>query len=219
MGELARRRPGPAPSLTRAQVVEAALAVMAEDGLNAVSFRSVASRLAVNPMALYTYVRDKDELLAGMFDKVSGEITLTRDSRAPVVDQLVAYYVSARRVLLHNAELYRLVRRADLPGMDFRTAEQLCELLARLGLEPAQVAAVQAMLLQYTIGNALYSRSAGTEGLYATVITAVRELDTADYPHLRATYESSAAVDPEKAFVTGLRLIVEAFTPPRKSES
>ena len=212
MSEPARRKPGPAPSFTRDQVVAAALEVMSEDGLGAVSFRSVSRRLGVNPMALYTYVRDKDELLAHMYDQVSAGISFDSASEAPAVEQIVDYYVTAREVLLRNSELYRLVRRPDLPGLDLHTAERLCELLAGLGMDPARAASAQARLLQYTIGNALYTaslRAAGDgAGVAAWAGRLVELVDAVETPHLHATAEAIRDFDEDREFADGLRAIL-----------
>jgi len=214
MSEAARKRPGPTPSLSKEQVVSAALEVMAEDGLGAVSFRSVGRRLGVNPMALYTYVRDKDELLARMYDAVCADISLDLVSDAPAVDQLVDYYVAARDVLLRNVELYRLVRRPDLPGLDLHTAERLCALLGRLGLDPAGVAAVQIRLLQYTIGNALTTASLRAAGDGAGIADWAGQLadrvDADEHPQLRSTAEAMRSYDEHAEFVAGIRSMLEA---------
>ena len=45
-----------------------------EAGIEAVSLRQLAPRLGVTPMALYHYVRDKDELLDLMADRLVSEI-------------------------------------------------------------------------------------------------------------------------------------------------
>jgi AcrR family transcriptional regulator len=193
-------------------VVDAALEVMAADGLGAVSFRSVSRRLGVNPMALYTYVQDKDELLAHMYDRVSAGISFDPASDAPVVGQLVDYYVAAREVLLRNSELYRLVRRPDLPGLDLHTAERLCELLSQLGMSPARIASVQSRLLQYTIGNALYTASLHAAGDGAGVAAWASRLaglvDAHENPHLSATAEAMRAYDEDREFADGLRAIL-----------
>jgi TetR/AcrR family transcriptional regulator, tetracycline repressor protein len=213
MTQPARRRPGPAPSLSREQVVDAALEVMQSQGLNAVSFRSVAGALGVNPMALYTYVRDKDELLALMYDRVCADIAFDDDSDAPAVDQLLDYYVVARAVLLRNVDLYRLVRRPDLPGLDLRTAERMCQLLVGLGMGPAEVARIQTRLLQYTIGNALYTASLRAVGDGADLGTwagrLAEQISAEDQPHLHATAEAMRDYDEDLEFAEGLRSILQ----------
>ena len=61
------------PSLTRASVVAAALAVADEDGVAKLSMRAVARRLGVEAMSLYHHVSNKDDLLDGMVDAVHEE--------------------------------------------------------------------------------------------------------------------------------------------------
>lgn len=212
MSQPARRKPGPAPSLSRDQVVDAALEVMTEQGLSAVSFRNVAGRLGVNPMALYTYVRDKDELLAGMYDRVLEEISL-EESDAAALDQVVDYYVRARRVLMRNTDLHRLARPTALPGgADLHLAERLCALFAELGLDDAAIAAVQSTLLQLTIGNALYWATVGASGdptgHLAQAAETIDALDADEYPRVRAVTRELLTSDPEAVFVEAVRSIL-----------
>src|SRR6201988_2623468 len=58
-----RRRTGPPPSLTMDQIVGAALTVIADGGIAALTTRRLASQLGVGQMTLYTYARTKDELI------------------------------------------------------------------------------------------------------------------------------------------------------------
>lgn len=61
-------RRGPRPKLSVDAVVEAAIALADEAGLDAVTMRAVAGRLGVSAMTLYTYVPGKAELLDLMLD-------------------------------------------------------------------------------------------------------------------------------------------------------
>ncbi len=72
-GEHAPPKRGPKPRFSTEDVVQAAIAIADRDGLPAISMRSVAQAVGVSPMAIYTYVRSKSELLALMFDRVMGE--------------------------------------------------------------------------------------------------------------------------------------------------
>lgn len=60
--------------LQRDRIVQHALEVADEEGLDAVSFRRLAADLGVTPMALYRHVADRDDLLAAMSDLVIAEI-------------------------------------------------------------------------------------------------------------------------------------------------
>ena len=68
-GEPTRRR-GPRPGLSVDAIVAAAVELADRDGLDALTMRSLAMTLGVAPMALYTYVPGKAELLDLMLDAV-----------------------------------------------------------------------------------------------------------------------------------------------------
>jgi AcrR family transcriptional regulator len=57
-------------------VLDAAIALADEGGLEAVSLRRLADRLGVTAMALYRYVPSKEALLDGMADRLYGELDL-----------------------------------------------------------------------------------------------------------------------------------------------
>jgi AcrR family transcriptional regulator len=67
--KIATRKP-----LSSARVLQAAVALADEAGLEAFSMRGLAQELGVVPMALYKHVANKEDLLDGMVDIVFGEI-------------------------------------------------------------------------------------------------------------------------------------------------
>jgi AcrR family transcriptional regulator len=54
--------------------VDAALAVLDAEGLDALTMRRVATALGTGPASLYAHVADKDEMVAAVLDRVAGEI-------------------------------------------------------------------------------------------------------------------------------------------------
>jgi AcrR family transcriptional regulator len=64
----------PRKRLSRARVLEAAVALADETGLEAFSMRGLAQQLGVVPMALYKHVPNKEELLDDMVDTVFSEM-------------------------------------------------------------------------------------------------------------------------------------------------
>ena len=62
------------PALTRRRVVMAALTLVEEHGLEALTMRRVANDLHVTPMSLYNHVADKAELVDLMVDFVIGGV-------------------------------------------------------------------------------------------------------------------------------------------------
>jgi AcrR family transcriptional regulator len=64
----------PRAPLSRQRVLQAALALADDGGVEALSMRKLAQEFGVVPMALYKHVANKDELLDGMIDVVVSEI-------------------------------------------------------------------------------------------------------------------------------------------------
>ncbi|BAJ74531.1 transcriptional regulator [Microbacterium testaceum StLB037] len=58
------------PRLDRERVVEAAVAMADEQGLERTSMRALADQLKVTPMALYNHVANRSELIDNMLDQV-----------------------------------------------------------------------------------------------------------------------------------------------------
>jgi AcrR family transcriptional regulator len=68
-----RDRPAKAP-LSEHAIVDAALAITRAEGLDAVTMRRVAAELDTGAASLYVYVRNRDELLRAMMDRVAGTV-------------------------------------------------------------------------------------------------------------------------------------------------
>src|ERR1700733_11449355 len=70
-----RDRPAKAP-LSEDAIVDAALAILKSDGLEAVTMRRVARALDTGAMSLYVYVSGREGLLQAMLDRVTAMIEL-----------------------------------------------------------------------------------------------------------------------------------------------
>ncbi|MFI6865366.1 TetR/AcrR family transcriptional regulator [Nocardia sp. NPDC050406] len=57
--------------LTRAAIIDTAIALADESGLDALSMRRIAERMGAGAMSLYRHIPNKDTLLAAMTDEVS----------------------------------------------------------------------------------------------------------------------------------------------------
>src|SRR5918995_3301572 len=65
-----KARRGRPPRLSRDRVVDAALDLIDRSGLQGLTMRALAHELQADPMAVYRHVRDKDELLGAMCDRL-----------------------------------------------------------------------------------------------------------------------------------------------------
>ena len=71
--------PGRPAALTREQVLVAALEIIDEDGVEALTMRRLGQALDRNPMGIYRHAADKDALLDGVVEHVFSELVVTRE--------------------------------------------------------------------------------------------------------------------------------------------
>jgi AcrR family transcriptional regulator len=113
-------------------VLEAAIELADAGGLEALSLRRLAGELAVTPMALYRHVRDKDDLLDGIADRLYAELELPRRDD-DWWEGLARLARSTRRVVLARPWSVQLFAR-PLVGPHARALDDaLREVLERAG--------------------------------------------------------------------------------------
>jgi TetR/AcrR family transcriptional regulator, tetracycline repressor protein len=130
--------------LSRAVVVERALALSDADGLETVTIRRLAAELGVSPMALYWHFRTKDELLAALADRIWAEIDTQVDPGAPWAAQLRGLLRSLVRVLRQHPSASALLLAKQKMNSEAALAatEVTLSVLRRAGFDAAQAAAI-----------------------------------------------------------------------------
>jgi AcrR family transcriptional regulator len=106
-----RRRGGVQRSLTDDQIVESALALTRELGLDKMTMAALAERLGVGAMTIYSYFRSRDELLDAMARRAGVELY---DQHVDLVDaswdeELRAHYNAVRASLKRHPTLADLL--------------------------------------------------------------------------------------------------------------
>ena len=89
------------PPVTRARILDAAFALADQEGLQAVTMRRVGKELGVEGMALYNHVRDKDDILDGIVERVLEQIPLP-SADVDWKDAMRARAEGARRIFLEH---------------------------------------------------------------------------------------------------------------------
>src|SRR5580692_11490074 len=95
--------------LSKATVVQRALALADAGGLDALTIRKLAQDLGVTPMALYWHFRSKEELLEGMSERIWGEVDVNVDPSASWHVQLRGMLESLVRALRAHPSAAQLV--------------------------------------------------------------------------------------------------------------
>lgn len=120
------------PKLSRDHILDAALELLAEAGLGALTMRALARRLGIDPMAVYHYFADKDALLGAAADRsfaaLRPRMPATGDWRARLHALARAYL----RTLHRSRELLLFVTEAGRVSAAFD--EHFFAAIAPLGL-------------------------------------------------------------------------------------
>ena len=154
------RAGGRKPSFDRAAVVEAAIRILDAEGLDAVTIRRVAEELGTSGTALYTYVRDKDELVDLLLDRVLGETDLSSISPTlPWQEQVREIGREMRRVLGAHRDVARATLGRVPQGENALVFVN--EMLGRMRAAdvPEEVIALSVDLLALYVGAVTYEES------------------------------------------------------------
>jgi AcrR family transcriptional regulator len=139
----------------RPEILDAALAVASERGLDGLSMRAVAQRLGLTPMALYGYFRNKDELLDALVGRLLSEISTPPAGLGwrEVIEHL-AYGLRAMATRYPSVLPLLLTRPAISPAA-MRIVDALYQALLAAAVPPAQVPRLERMISTFAIGHTL----------------------------------------------------------------
>lgn len=147
--------------LTRAAIVDAALRVLDADGLDGLSMRRVGEELEVGAASIYWHVRNKDELLQLILERVIGEMRLPEPDPAHWKEQLRGYVYAVRDTLNSHRDVARISMGRIPSGPQIASVmEWLYTVLTPAGL-PAQVIAFSSDLLALFVGAFAFEESLG----------------------------------------------------------
>ena len=135
-----RDRPAKAP-LSEDAVVDAALAILKSDGLEAVTMRRVAAALDTGAMSLYVYVSGREGLLQAMLDRVTATVELEAPDPSRWRAQLHALLQRLHQALLAHPGIAAMTL-ADPPTTEtvLLLAENLLGILLAGGIDPQDAA-------------------------------------------------------------------------------
>jgi AcrR family transcriptional regulator len=144
--------------LTRERVVQEALAVIAQHGVEALTMRGLAARLGVVPGAVYRHVRNKKQLQDLVLDSVLAEVDVHLDRSLPWTEQLKLLAHRLRQVLEAHPGVAGILKTRDPLGPhSLALAEALLGPLQAAGFTNRQAGLAFFLLVDYTIGFAVSS--------------------------------------------------------------
>jgi len=200
------------PPLSEDAIVDAALAILSAEGLDAVSMRRVAAALDTGAGSLYVYVDGRDGLLAAMFDRVIAAVTLETPDPPRWRAQLHGLLERVRAQLIAHPGMAAATM-VDPPRTDvaMRLLENLLGILLAGGLgaqDAAWAADVLAAQVTYAAIEA-ESRRAGPSALAAEVTATFARLPAGDFPLITAHAAQLVAGDAGERFRFAVDAVID----------
>lgn len=202
-------RQGRPPKVNREEIVDAAVSLADEGGLEAVTIRAVAARLGVAPMTLYGHVDGADELV----DLVVGATIAGAVAKQPPLDgggrsALVAFAHGLRGLFLeHPAVLDAYRRRPVQDPTGLAVTVGVVEALVADGLDEDVAISVYATVYAFVVG-------------FVSLETRPVDIDRATldaHPTFRGMSGRLADLFDRAAFERGLDALVDAAPRPAQT--
>ncbi|QKW21675.1 TetR/AcrR family transcriptional regulator C-terminal domain-containing protein [Kitasatospora sp. NA04385] len=208
--------------LQRTDVVDAAMRLLDDTGLDGLSTRRLATELGVRPGALYWHVASKQDLLDALAERVLGEVPeQAGPAGAHWTERTAALARAMRAAMLAHRDGARLLAGASALGPNrLGFAERLMEVLGHSGAPLAATAAAGDAVMSYVTGFVLQEQSSpqiGPEGFDpdggdGPRGAAAAPFDAGRFPHLAARLTQWSPDTPRQTFAAGLEILVEGLT-------
>jgi TetR/AcrR family tetracycline transcriptional repressor len=207
-------------TLDQPQVVQAALKLLDEVGLDELTMRRLAERLGVKAAALYRHVRSKEELLGLLGDEISAAIPLPRGT-GDWREQLTEMAWNVRRGLLVHRDAARVLASTPPGGpRRLRHVEAVLRVLCSTGLSDRDV-----IRAAYHLNNlvtefvadesrmAAYAKAPGSSRrkLLAEARRQFKRLPTDEYPTIVALADRLTESDQDALFQFGIDLCLHGI--------
>jgi AcrR family transcriptional regulator len=196
---------------TTDEIADAALRLVDESGVGALSMRALANALGTGPMTLYNYVADKEGLEELVVAAIVAEVLLpdpTDDWQHDAYAIASAMWSSVRA---HPAAIPLVLTRRMSTATGFAAADALIAALTRAGLDDRDRLSAFHALLGFVTGAA----QADLAG--PLVAARIGSVAGSDFPNVEALSEVAKRTTVEEDFDRGLRMLLDGIATRRRS--
>jgi TetR/AcrR family tetracycline transcriptional repressor len=214
--------PDQPPPINIERIVEAALGLLDEGGLEVLSMRGLAERLGIHPATLYWYVRDKQELLSLLAEAICREI-LPPDPDAPWRVRLETLMWEYRRVLgAHRDAAHILAMTLPAGSHRLRLVDLALGAVLAAGFDGWAASRAGRLVVDYTTGfvQEEYITAArpvsqtatnGPRGAQMDHLPTITEVSAQAYPSIELLRPYLIDRDGDARFAFGLGLILDGL--------
>jgi AcrR family transcriptional regulator len=146
-------------TLNRDAIVDVALAIVDEEGLEGLSMRRVADRLETGPASLYAHVANKDELMELVYDRVLAEVQVQEPDKRRWEEQLKDALRQLYDVLVAHRDIaFVSMARVPIGPNMLRIGEGMLAIL-RAGGVPDRVTGLAMDFVSLAVNSLAYEQS------------------------------------------------------------
>lgn len=147
-------------SLSREDIIDAAVTIVEAGGYEEMSIRSLAADLGVAPMSLYRHIRDKDDLLNEVVSRLLARVWRPAANEDDWHEWITEAAASLRQFLVTQpAALHVYLRHPVVSPAAVERMEAMMGVLRRAGLAEQTARSAYGALHTYTIGFAALEAS------------------------------------------------------------
>lgn len=212
------------PPLSRERILAVALDLADKDGLDSVSMRKVAQCLHVEAMSLYKHVANKDDLLDGLVELVTTQMSVPAPD-ADWKDALRERAYAVRQTLNYHPWASRLLEiRTSIGPVRLRHHESMIGILRRAGFSIELAFNAMIALTSYVYGFVILEEANKLKGVPKDTENLAQHISPAEFPYLFEMIEFAYTSDHNKKqlakksevnefadFEFGLELLFEGF--------
>lgn len=212
------------PTLSREQIVSAALELLDADGLDGLTMRRLGARLGAGATSVYWYVANKDELLELAIDEVMSEVEIPDPEKFGWRAAAGEYARRMRAMILRHSWISALLGVHPAIGPNaLRVSDQAIGVLSAAGFSGPQLAYASYLLMSHAIGSATTESAMRTATASAgkNANELVSEMEpylqsvASQYPNYVAWWSEARAIDWEKSqdegFAFGLERLLDGL--------
>ena len=198
-------------SLSAEVIFEAALHLVDQEGIDALTMRRLAAALGVATMSLYSHVPNKDQLLLGVVNLATSEIVLPEPGTPPWETLRLITRDFRRVALLHPNLVPLIVRQPPTGSQGLYVLEAALDALRRAGMDAALAARAYRVSASFAIGFVSLECGGFFEPLDFDAGEEVAPVDLAALPQIVESAPYLAEWDADAEFEAGLDLIIGAL--------
>ncbi len=214
------------PPLTREAFVDAALAILDADGVDALTIRRLGQELGTGAASLYWHIAGKDELCELVYDRILGEIELPDPDPSRWEDQLKGLARQAYRAMLSHNDAVRLsIGRPPAGPNTLRIVEWMLDVMRGAGIPDRPAAQfgnilgrfLDASVLEASMAISPRSADASPHDTAEMMRAYWARLPADQFPNLTALADTTFADNADDLFEFGLDLLMRGLSAYKRS--